>query len=107
MKHFGCPLKKVTEVHKTFQKTTLEPKHGRWIAAYVVEKNEAFVALKADSSWKDQLDAAIAVEFRSIAKSWPSSEVMTEFREKMKEAKWNLEFGQLEYDEWRFREKNE
>lgn len=83
----------------------IEPHHGRWIARYVPSYEAAYISLRNDATFDDQLDAAFAIEYRVYHKSWPTLEDLDEFREEMSDCGWILDSHQLDFDEWRFREK--
>uniref|UniRef100_A0AC34G5X9 Uncharacterized protein n=1 Tax=Panagrolaimus sp. ES5 TaxID=591445 RepID=A0AC34G5X9_9BILA len=106
MKHYGCSLSDTMkfENHKELS-TMIEPHHGRWIARYVPSYEAAYISLRNDATFDDQLDAAFAIEYRVYHKSWPTLEDLDEFREEMSDCGWILDSHQLDFDEWRFREK--
>lgn len=77
------------------------------MASYVPDEKRSFIAFHADSSKSDQLDSAFVVEYRHYHGDWPSSEVLNDFKDKMLSERWDLNYGHLQVDEWRFREKSE
>uniref|UniRef100_A0A914YBG2 Protein root UVB sensitive/RUS domain-containing protein n=1 Tax=Panagrolaimus superbus TaxID=310955 RepID=A0A914YBG2_9BILA len=106
MKYFGCSLSDTMkfENHKELS-TMIEPPHGRWIARYIPSFEAAYISLRNDATFDDQLDSAFAIDYRVYHKSWPTLEDLDEFREEMCDCGWILDSHQLDFDEWRFREK--
>jgi hypothetical protein len=105
-KNFGCSLSETMKFENNKELSTMvEPHHCRWIARYVPSYETAYISLRNDATLSDQLDAAFAVEYRVLNKSWPTLEDLDEFREEMSDCGWVLDSHQLDFDEWRFREK--